>query len=344
MQIAGANIDLSVEREFRSFRSSSERLSLWVDAPAARAPAVAPGIDVSEAARALASRPPAGTPIEVEAEPETESGDLNLLLLVRLVETLTGRSVRMFDASEIGDAPDTPDLPTAAGTDGPARAGFGLVYEAHHVYAEAESTRFMASGTIRTADGVEIGFAIELSMARAWREESSVRIQLGDEVRQDPLVVNFGGNAAQLRDTRFAFDLTADGNQEQLPLLGPGSGFLVFDRNGDGRVNDGSELFGARTGDGFAELAALDADRNGWIDAADPAMADLRVWIPEAAGEGRLFTLAELGIGALSTTGVASPFALRGEGNSDLGMVRSTGLYLGTANTVGTLQQVDLTV
>jgi hypothetical protein len=37
----------------------------------------------------------------------------------------------------------------------------------------------------------------------------------------------------------------------------------------DGRVNDGRELFGPRTGDGFAELAAYDDDGNNWIDEND---------------------------------------------------------------------------
>src|SRR5690606_9346825 len=123
--------------------------------------------------------------------------------------------------------------------------------------------------------------------------------------------------------------------------------FLVFDRNGDGRANDGSELFGARTGDGFGELLALDSDGNGWIDSGDTVFGQLRVWMPDPThpdGPGRLRTLEEAGVGAIGLRSVESLFALRGGGNSDLGQVRSTGLYLSTAREVGTVQQIDLTV
>jgi hypothetical protein len=48
--------------------------------------------------------------------------------------------------------------------------------------------------------------------------------------------------------------------------VSPRSGLLVIDKNLDGKVNDGSELFGPSTGDGFEKLARYDEDRNGWID------------------------------------------------------------------------------
>jgi hypothetical protein len=53
---------------------------------------------------------------------------------------------------------------------------------------------------------------------------------------------------------------------------------------------NGAELFGARSGDGFAELAALDGDGNGWIDEGDAAwqawhdaLMDLLEQAPEVA-------------------------------------------------------------
>jgi hypothetical protein len=97
-------------------------------------------------------------------------------------------------------------------------------------------------------------------MSRTYHEETNVSLRLGDAARKtDPLVLNFAGTAAQLTDQRFSFDLNADGSDEQINFVTPGSGFLVFDRNQDGKVNNGSELFGPTTGDGFQELAALTA-------------------------------------------------------------------------------------
>src|SRR5690606_24701452 len=102
-----------------------------------------------------------------------------------------------------------------------------------------------------------------------------------------------------------------DGSDDAIPLPIGGRGMLAFDRNANGRIDDGSELFGPTTGDGFAELAALDSDGNGWIDEADAHFADLRLWQPDANGAGSLKTLTATGVGALSVARVATPFALR---------------------------------
>ena len=92
----------------------------------------------------------------------------------------------------------------------------------------------------------------------------------------DPLVVNFDGTAAQLSDAKFSFDLQRDGQNETLPTLGSGSGFLALDLNGDGKINDGGERFGPRSGDEFADLAQYDGDGNPWIDEADPIYCAVR--------------------------------------------------------------------
>ena len=112
------------------------------------------------------------------------------------------------------------------------------------------------------------------------------------------MVVNFAGKAAALSDKRFSFDLDADGNVEQIPELAAGSAYLCFDADRDGRIADGrvscSGATGAHAGDGFADLARLDADGNGWIDESDPAYAALGVWFPD----GKIQPLKEADVGA----------------------------------------------
>jgi hypothetical protein len=205
---------------------------------------------------------------------------------------------------------------------------------------------FSASGVIQTADGKTIGFDFSMSMERYYHAESDVSILL-ENTRPtcDPLVINFSGNAAQLADQRFAFDLNSDGTaSEQINFLGSGSGFLAFDRNSDGAINDGSELFGARSGNGFSELAALDSDYNGWIDENDEAFARLSIWIKDYSGTDVLRSLKDVGIGAISLASAASPFSIK-DGNNDLqGQVRSGGIYLREDGRVGSIQQIDLTV
>lgn len=288
----------------------------------------------------------------VEAVEEAVDNDPRTILIRRMLELLLGREIRVFEKED--PAAETKQVETRSAATGegleaaaPGRVGWGVEYDYHAVHEEAETTRFSAQGTIRTADGREIGFTLELEMTRHYREETSVSLRAGDAVRKDPLVVNFGGTAARLAagaERRFSFDLDGDGSAERLPLFASGSGYLALDRDANGRIDSGRELFGPGTGNGFAELARLDADGNGWIDAGDADFGRLAVWTPAAEGAGELRALADLGIGALGLAQVATPFALRGGDNADLGVVKASGVYLTEAGQAGSLQEIDLTV
>ena len=61
-----------------------------------------------------------------------------------------------------------------------------------------------------------------------------------------------------------------------------------MDRNGDGKINDGSELFGTKSGDGFKDLASYDADGNGWIDENDAIFSQLKIWTKDEDGKDKL--------------------------------------------------------
>lgn len=291
---------------------------------------------------------PAGEPPAVAESAEAVEGDPFIQLIKTMVEMLTGVRIRVFTADDLGPPPDpVPQLADPGAT--PARApdrpaGFGLEYDYQATRTEIEATEFSAEGVIRTEDGQEVRFRLDLSMFREYREETRTSLRLGDAVRRDPLVLNFAGTAAQLDDQRFRFDLDGDGRSEEIPLLAGGSGYLALDRNANGRIDDGLELLGPATDDGFSELAALDADGNGWIDENDAAFRLLKIWQPDAAGDGQLSSLAEMKVGALALAHLATPFALRGQANADLGMVRSSGLWLGEDGGSGTLQEIDLTV
>ena len=109
-------------------------------------------------------------------------------------------------------------------------------------------------------------------------------------------------------------------------------------------MNDGRELFGAVTGNGFTELATLDADRNGWIDENDAAFTNLRLWRRDTKGNESLTTLAANGIGALELTAAATPFVMQSSSNEILGDMRATSIFLQENGKTGTMSQVDLTV
>lgn len=201
---------------------------------------------------------------------------------------------------------------------------------------ESESTRVCASGKVNTCDGRELAFDLSLDMSRHY-EKTSVLSESGSVRLRDPLVLNFSGQACELSEKRFSFDIDCDGKVECLPELGGGSCFLVFDRNGNGRADDGSELFGASSGDGFADLAAYDLDGNGWIDEGDAAFDKLALW----SGE-RFESLATAGVGALYSGAVEAPFSLKSPDNALLGQIRAAGVYLMESGRAGIMQQVDL--
>ncbi|MBF0202439.1 MAG: VCBS repeat-containing protein [Desulfamplus sp.] len=209
---------------------------------------------------------------------------------------------------------------------------------------ESEKTTFGAMGVVKTSSGEDISFGIGLEMSREFYREEKFQMT-ADAVLVDPLVVNFGGTPADLTDIRFKFDLDSDGEEESIPWLKSGSGFLVLDRNGDGKVNNGGELFGPATGRGFRELAELDDDGNGWIDENDGAYENLLVWSGSSPATAELKSLGEMGIGAISLASAETPFTIKeGVNNETLGQVRRTGIYLKEDGGAGTVQQLDLSV
>lgn len=353
MIITSSSIALQSSHQASTRSEVSERLEMWVgernrDTPGTRnTPPIQDmfanlRVDLSEQALA------ANEAEALEADTDALDSDPRIMLIRNLIELLTGRPMRMLRLGDIHDPRDTPaprtQAPPPSNANQPRRAGFGIEYDYSSTYTEHEQTTFAAQGVVKTADGQQISFEVGFAMERNYTESINIQFRAGDARLKDPLVLDFGGPAAALSNTRFEFDLDADGELDQTPMLRGGSGFLAIDRNDNGRIDDGRELFGPATGAGFTELAALDQDGNGWIDEADAAYTQLRVWQPSTDGPGSIQTLAQAGVGALYLGHTATPFELRGASNETLGVVRSSGVYLRENGSVGTLSQVDLSV
>lgn len=278
--------------------------------------------------------------------------DPKIQFLIGLIEALTGRKIKLFNPGDlkVGDAAQaqTEQAAEAAQSSKAApkaqRHGWGIEYDRRESLHESEQTSFAAQGVIKTSDGKEIQFNLSLAMKREFFQESSLSIRKGDGVKKDPLVINFNGTSAQLTDTKFSFDLNSDGNAEKISFVGHGSGFLSLDKNENGIIDNGSELFGTQSGNGFADLSAYDIDGNNWIDENDAVYSKLQVWNKDAAGKNTLSALAKLNIGALYLGNVATPFDLKNSQNDLLGQVRSSGIYVRENGSAGTLQQIDLVV
>ena len=212
-------------------------------------------------------------------------------------------------------------------------------------YSETEETGFHANGRACTEDGRTIDFNINILMSRSYMEYMNVSIPTMADALCDPLVVNIGSDTADVRDQTFKFDLDADGTEDEISMLGKGSGFLALDKNGDGKINDGSELFGTKSGDGFGDLREYDSDGNGWIDENDDVFSKLKVWCKDENGKDILMDLKEADIGAIFLGEQQTEFSLGGADGYRDGVIRSTGVFLRESNgATGTVQHVDLSL
>ncbi len=334
MKIQQAQAQLSASHFLQKSDESQESLRMWVDDPPVATPVARDRVTLTSAAA-----PPAAGDPEVGLDPRLQA-------MQRILEFLTGHKISgsALQLHDSGPLP-TPSSGGLAGTaDGPAKVGWGLSYDATARHTEQESTTVTASGTLVTTDGQKIDFSVNLAMDRSSTQTETTRIRAGDAKLVDPLVINFNGTAAQLTDLTFAFDLNSDGGKERIAQLGAGSGFLVLDKNGDNQVNNGQELFGPTTGNGFAELARLDSDNNGWLDEGDQQWQALKVWTKDTAGGDHLETLSARGVGAILLQPVASPFSLIDASGTQQGAIRESSIFVGEQGGAGIVQEVDLVV
>ena len=210
--------------------------------------------------------------------------------------------------------------------------------------SESESTTFASSGMVKTQDGRSIDFNIEVSMSRAFTSQINT-LTTQNYIKTDPLVINLDTDIGSVTDQKFLFDLDSDGDEEEISFAGKGSGFLALDRNGDGRIGDGSELFGTKSGDGFKDLAAFDEDGNGWIDENDSIYSKLKVWTKDEDGNDYLINLKDADVGAIYLDNADTQFSLKDGNNRLNGEIKKTGIYLHeSTGAAGTLNHVDLAV
>jgi hypothetical protein len=197
---------------------------------------------------------------------------------------------------------------------------------------------------VTTQDGRSIDFNVEVSMSRAFTAEIN-SLEVTNYIKTDPLMINLDTNIGSVSDQKFYFDLDSDGKEEHISFAGSGSGFLALDKNGDGVINDGSELFGTKSGDGFKDLAAYDEDGNGWIDESDSIFSKLRVWTKDADGNDYLMDLKQADVGAIYLGNQDTQFSLKNDAHELNAEIKKTGIYLKeSSGAAGTLNHVDLVV
>lgn len=296
------------------------------------------------AVRPEAAPPPVAQPASPPETAEATQGDDDLRnwlqsvearyqVLVRLLERMTGQPIQMLTAEDVASGgrgtEAAPGHAASSGAAGPQDGGEGPVLverSAISMHMEYEAVAFQAQGRVQTADGRAISFELSFQLERSFFEVTATSSREVRERLKDPLVISLNGTSASVGDARFDFDLDADGRVESIAGLKARQGFLALDRNGDGRINDGRELFGAQSGNGFADLAAFDQDGNRWIDEGDAVFARLALWLDAGSSGGRLVSLKNLGIGAISLDAAATTFDQKSMDQTLLARLRQSGV------------------
>ncbi len=210
-------------------------------------------------------------------------------------------------------------------------------------YEEEETMAFSTVGKAITADGRTIEFNMEVEMSREFCQSSEVLTKSTEVVMTDPLVISLDSNPVSVSDQKWKFDIDGDGTKDGISLLSEGAGFLAYDKNQDGKINDGRELFGSVTGNGFKELAEFDEDGNGWIDENDSIFDKLSVWVKDDSGNDKLMGLKQANVGAIYLANLSTEFALKSEkDNSYNAQVKRSGMYLTEDGMAKSIQQLDM--
>ncbi len=205
---------------------------------------------------------------------------------------------------------------------------------------EQESVDYLAEGMVTLEDGREIQFAMDFSFNRYTQAEQLA--QFASDVLTDPLMININGGVVELRDEIFEFDLTMDGDKEQIAKTATGTGYLVFDKNQNGEIDDGSEMFGPQSGSGWSELAQYDDDNNGWIDENDAVYEKLGYLGFDAEGAQQYQLLSDVGIGAIYLGSEQTEYQMFDSNGNLQAEVKRTGFALHESGEMAHMQELDM--
>ncbi|MFC4314217.1 calcium-binding protein, partial [Steroidobacter flavus] len=179
------------------------------------------------------------------------------------------------------------------------------------------------------------------------------------QARRDPLTLDLDGDGIESVGINpnhpILFDHDGDGTKNATGWISSDDGLLVLDRNSNGTIDSGRELFGDSTllangteaEDGFAALAAEDTNGDGAVTSADARFNDLRVWRDlnqdGISQSGELFTLQQLGITSINVGGVARDQVLpNGNRIADVGTYTRADGSAGTLGETHDTADVDL--
>ena len=220
-----------------------------------------------------------------------------------------------------------------------------IVFNTQEQYYQKQDITFSSSVKIKTPNQ-SFEMNIDFSFSQEFYESQSSRIIIGDKKFVDPLVINYDEDInpfANISNLHFAFDLDSNGTTEMIPLLKQGAGFLALDKNENGNIDNGNELFGPNSNDGFTELAFYDKDKNNWIDEKDAIFDKLKIWSIDENGNQSLVSLIDKNVGAIYLGDVQSGFKYQSSISQIDALQKSNGIFVKEDGSgLGVVNSIDI--
>ncbi|WP_460383571.1 hypothetical protein [Pseudomonas amygdali] len=210
--------------------------------------------------------------------------------------------------------------------------GFDIGYDGNVTFtgkldgASGEWSTFPSFGV---PDFKKIGEDMKSEMEKSFEKAEDAR---------SPLILDLDGDGVETISAKsnIYFDHDGNGFSESSGWVGKDDGLLVWDKNKDGKINQGAELFGNNTvsssgykaANGFLALADLDENQDGVFDIKDFAYAELNVWVDKNSDgivdTGELLTLEQAGVKSISTS-YAEPGKVDANGDVPSGVIDANG-------------------
>jgi hypothetical protein len=199
-----------------------------------------------------------------------------------------------------------------------------LLNQANDLYAAATTQCYQLYPTGGSGDACYVEGEIDCSDPNSSPDFTCYNFYCGGDsccVQYDPIIIDIEGDGYALTSPSdgVPFDMAGNGQMTKVSWTSMGSGdaFLALDRNGNGKIDDGTELFSNFTPNsgfgsnknGYNALAFYDRPVNGgngdgWIDKSDAVFSKLLLWVDKnhngISESDELFTLPQLGITRIS--------------------------------------------
>lgn len=192
------------------------------------------------------------------------------------------------------DAPDATAAGRAISATQADTSGSSNITSTHVTDSSNSQREVVVDAAGRSRDFVEV----------IQQRELQLQVNINPEPKKtDPLALDLAGNGFSTRglNDSISFDLDGDGQLERISAPSGDDALLALDRNGNGQIDNGRELFGDQHGasNGFAELSKYDDNQDGRIDAQDAVFSRLSLLRFDQNGQQHSQSLSEAGVSAI---------------------------------------------